>query len=55
MPPTLTVHTRHRAVDLDRLEIPAGLDVSVGDVPTVFHTSNLKAKGDAGRRRPRWP
>ena len=42
VPPTLTIYTRNPAVDLDRLEIPDRLTVTVGGVPGVFHVSNVK-------------
>ncbi|MGC1274291.1 MAG: hypothetical protein WBC44_11340 [Planctomycetaceae bacterium] len=44
VPLTLTIYTRHPAVDLDRLEIPDNLTVTVGDVPRVFHDWKTKPK-----------
>lgn len=40
VPPTLTIFVQNRSVDLDKLKIPKGIDVSIGCVPTVFHKSN---------------
>lgn len=42
VPPTLTIFVQNKAVKLDELKIPAGLDVSIGYVPMVFHRSNTK-------------
>jgi hypothetical protein len=42
VPPTLTIYTRNKAIDLDRLDIPPALDVTAGDLPRLFHESNLK-------------
>lgn len=40
VPPTLTIFVQNESIELDKLEIPDGIDVSVGYVPTVFHKSN---------------
>lgn len=40
VPPTLTIFVQNDSVNLDELEIPEGIEVSVGYVPTVFHKSN---------------
>ncbi|MEX0937611.1 MAG: hypothetical protein WDZ59_07100 [Pirellulales bacterium] len=40
VPPTLTLFVQNEAVKLDELEIPEGISVTFGYVPTVFHKSN---------------
>jgi hypothetical protein len=40
VPPTLTLFVQNEAVNLDELQIPKGIEVSIGYVPTVFHKSN---------------
>jgi hypothetical protein len=42
VPPTLTIFAGNEAVKLKELQIPEGIDVSMGYVPTVFHKSNTK-------------
>lgn len=42
VPPTLTIFVQNEAVTLKDLNIPEGIDVSAGYVPTVFHKSNTK-------------
>ena len=46
VPPTLTIFVSNDVVDLSKLRIPDGIDVSLGYVPTVFHRANttLEAK-----------
>ncbi|MHB9067333.1 MAG: hypothetical protein ACYC4B_26410 [Pirellulaceae bacterium] len=40
VPPTLTIFVQNKVVKLDELDIPEGMDVLAGYVPTVFHKSN---------------
>ena len=40
VPPTLTIFVQNELVKLDELEIPEGIHVSNGYVPTIFHKSN---------------
>ena len=40
VPPTLTIFVQNESVNLAELEIPDGIVVSIGYVPTVFHKSN---------------
>lgn len=40
VPPTFTIFVQNDSVNLDELRIPEGIDVSLGNVPTVFHKSN---------------
>jgi hypothetical protein len=40
VPPTLTVFVQNESVNLAELEIPDGIVVAIGYVPTVFHKSN---------------
>ncbi len=40
VPPTLTIFVQSEVVQLDKLSIPAGIAVTKGYVPTVFHRSN---------------
>ena len=40
VPPTLTIFVQNESIELDKLEIPDGIDVSVGYVPTLFHKAN---------------
>lgn len=40
VPPTLTIFVQNESIELHKLEIPDGIDVSTGYVPTVFHKSN---------------
>jgi hypothetical protein len=42
VPPTLTLFVQNKAIDLDALKIPEGIDVSIGGVPTLFHDMNLE-------------
>lgn len=42
VPPTLTIFVQNKAVNLDELKIPAGIMVTSGYVPTVFHKFNTK-------------
>jgi hypothetical protein len=42
VPPTLTIFVQNDWVDLDALQIPQGIAVEAGYVPTVFHLSNTK-------------
>jgi hypothetical protein len=42
VPPTLTLYVQDKAIDLDALKIPEGIDVSIGGVPTLFHEMNLE-------------
>ena len=58
VPPTLTIFVQNESIELDKLEIPDGIDVSAGDVPLVFHkyhtTSELqreKAATDGDENR----
>ena len=57
VPPTLTIFVRNEAVKLADLEIPAGIEVSRGYVPTVFHrfntTQEQKQLAEAARRQAR--
>lgn len=54
VPPTLTLFVQNPAVDLDRLEIPAHVEVSTGNVPTVFDEWNLKeTRADQDRAAPK--
>jgi hypothetical protein len=41
VPPTLTLFVDHTAVQPDKLEIPKGVSVSMGDLPGLWHKSNL--------------
>lgn len=47
VPPTLTIFVQNEAVKLDDLKIPAGIEVSLGGVPRVFHRYNSKDEQDA--------
>lgn len=40
VPPTLTIFVQNEAVLLEDLKIPKGVEVTAGEVPTVFHQSN---------------
>jgi hypothetical protein len=40
VPPTLTIFVQNSGVKLDELEIPDGIEVLAGYVPSVFHKSN---------------
>lgn len=40
VPPTLTIFVQNESIELDKLEIPDGIEVLAGYVPTVFHKSN---------------
>jgi len=42
VPPTLTIFVQNEVVNLDQLKIPAGITVTIGNVPTIFHKSNAK-------------
>lgn len=42
VPPTLTIFVQNPVVNLDELKIPAGITVTMGAVPTVFHKFNTK-------------
>ena len=57
VPPTLTIFVRNEAVKIADLEIPAGIEVSRGYVPTLFHRSNTtqeqKQLAEAARRQAR--
>jgi hypothetical protein len=46
VPPTLTLFIQHQAIDLNRLKIPAGIAVTAGGVPTLFHNANMKQRPD---------
>jgi len=45
IPPTLTVFVQNELVELNELKIPAGMDVCVGNVPSVFHDASATAEG----------
>ena len=46
VPPTLTLFVQNDGVDLDELQIPDGIDVSAGYVPTGFLKSNTTLERD---------
>ena len=48
VPPTLTIFVQNETVNLEQLKIPAGIIVTSGYVPTVFHRLNTK---DEGKRK----
>ena len=50
VPPTLTLYTRNKAIDLDRLEIPENIEVSIGDLPRVFHKANTRSEREAAQK-----
>jgi hypothetical protein len=52
VPPTLTIFTRNAAIDLDGLDIPRNLKVSLGGLPGPFHKWNLKPRPDEPRPQP---
>jgi hypothetical protein len=41
VPPTLTIFVGNEVVDLKKLRIPQGVHISIGDLPTLWHESNL--------------
>lgn len=45
IPPTLTVFVQNELVELNELKIPAGMDVCVGNVPSLFHDASATAEG----------
>jgi hypothetical protein len=53
VPPTLTLFVGHDLIHLDELEIPEGIDVRFGYVPTVFHKANTKQEQKAGTIPPK--
>ena len=42
VPPTLTIFVQNEIVHLDQIKIPAGITVTMGGVPTLFHQFNTK-------------
>lgn len=40
VPPTLTIFVQNKAIQLDELVIPGGIEVLAGYVPSIFHKSN---------------
>lgn len=55
VPPTLTIFVQNNAVDLEKLQIPKGITVTSGNVPTVFHRFNTKdelKREEAAARKP---
>lgn len=54
VPPTLTIFVQNKAVNLEQLKIPKGINVSSGYVPRVFHQFNTKdeqkRKDDAAQK-----
>jgi hypothetical protein len=48
VPPTLTIFVQNESIELKDLNIPEGIDVSMGYVPTLFHKSNttLEQQGE---------
>lgn len=55
VPPTLTIFVQHDLVKLEQLEVPAGITVSEGYAPTVFHRSNTKQEEQAAKEKPQPP
>lgn len=59
VPPTLTLFVQNKLVDLESLEIPDGIEVVEGYVPTIFHQWNTtdeeqrkkQAASDDGKRK----
>lgn len=50
VPPTLTIFVQHKAVKLEELKIPSGIEVTSGYVPTVFHRSNTKLEQEQEKK-----
>ena len=46
VPPTLTIFVQNRSVKLDELNIPTSIELSMGNVPTVFHKSNTTMEAE---------
>ena len=46
VPPTLTIYVANEKVDLDKLEIPNGVEVVVGDCPRVYHKWNTDIEAE---------
>ena len=52
VPPTLTIFVQNESIDVNRLEIPADIEVSAGYCPRPFHKWNtLKERADAEARK----
>jgi len=51
VPPTLTIFVLNKAVDLQQLDIPDGINVSQGDCPRRFHLSNIVRENEPPQQR----